>query len=296
MSIGKSYKLGFLGHTDTVDYTEGWDTNPFKLTNTDNKIYGLGICDMKGEIAAFMQAVSEIDFNNLRYGIKAYFTYDEEIGFSGVKELIKSDEIFPETMIFGEPTNNDIITGSKGLLEYSLNFKGVKRHSSNPEKGINANLNAIKFLYELNKFYNIEIKQCEDKRFETPYTTMNIGIINGGTEINSTSSSCNVFIDFRIVNEKHLNIINKKIKELSYKYNCDVIILNSIEPFMNNSKVENIKTSDYITEASFVNCKNKIILGAGPITSHEVNEHITEESYNKLIKQYKDIIIRECCI
>ena len=58
MSIGKNPKLAFLGHSDTVDFTNGWDTNPFELTKKNEKLYGLGSCDMKGSIAAFLQALS----------------------------------------------------------------------------------------------------------------------------------------------------------------------------------------------------------------------------------------------
>ena len=49
-----------------------------------------------------------------------------------------------------------------------------------------------------------------------------------------------------------------------------------------------------MTEASFVKNSSRIILGAGPVTAHEVNEYITEESYRKLIEQYKDLIIKVC--
>lgn len=48
MSNDKNAQLGFLGHTDTVEYTEGWKTNPFELNISDGVIYGLGVCDMKG--------------------------------------------------------------------------------------------------------------------------------------------------------------------------------------------------------------------------------------------------------
>ena len=41
MSIGKDFKFGFLGHTDTVEYIEGWNTNPFELTQNKEKLYGL---------------------------------------------------------------------------------------------------------------------------------------------------------------------------------------------------------------------------------------------------------------
>lgn len=47
MSIGKNPKFGFLGHTDTVKYIDGWNTIPFELTKVDNRLYGLGTCDMK---------------------------------------------------------------------------------------------------------------------------------------------------------------------------------------------------------------------------------------------------------
>lgn len=295
MSIGKEQKVGFLGHTDTVEYIEGWNTNPFELTKIDNKLYGLGVCDMKSGIAAILEAISQIDFNNLKYGMKLYFTYDEEIGFNGIYDLIKKRENFPKVMIFGEPTNNEILVGSKGLLEYKLKFKGVKVHSSNPEKGKSANMNAIKFLDKLNAFYEKEIKPFREEKYKVPYTTMNVGMINGGSSINSVASNCEVNIDFRIANKEHVEIINKKIDELSNKYECEAKTISNIKPFINETNfTSQEKTSVYITEASFISNSNKIILGTGPITAHEINEYITEESYNKIIEQYKDIIIKVC--
>jgi len=94
MSIGENPKVGFLGHTDTVEFIEGWDTNPFELTQKGNKLYGLGVCDMKGGIAAILQAVAEIDFSKLKHGMKLYFTYDEEIGFGGIYDITKANKKF----------------------------------------------------------------------------------------------------------------------------------------------------------------------------------------------------------
>ncbi len=39
--------LGFVGHTDTVEYTSGWTYEKFSLTKENGKVYGLGVCDMK---------------------------------------------------------------------------------------------------------------------------------------------------------------------------------------------------------------------------------------------------------
>ena len=294
MSIGKNPKIGFLGHTDTVEYIEEFK-NPFELTLKEGNLYGLGACDMKGGIAAMLDAVANINFNKLKNGMKLYFTYDEEIKFGGVYELVKNNEKFPEIMIFGEPTNNKLLTGGKGLLVYEIYFKGIKAHSSNPDKGISANMNAVKFLYELEDFYVSNIKNEKEEAYEIPYTTMNVGIINGGTAKNSVSSFCNISIDFRTVNKKHHQIINEKIEELAEKYRAESKIIERINPFLDEIDfLEDTKTANFMTEASMISGSKRIILGTGPVTAHEVNEHITTESYDKLVKQYEDLICTIC--
>lgn len=291
MSIGEKPQIGFLGHTDTVEYIEGWKTNPFELVNKDGILYGLGVCDMKGGIAAMLEAISQINLDKIKNGIKVYFTYDEEIGFGGTYDILKRREKFPDLMIFGEPTDNEILVGSKGILEYVLKFKGEKAHSSNPEKGKSANMNAVKFLSELDEFYQKNIRIFEDKTYDIPYTTMNVGLINGGKERNSVAANCDVSIDFRIVKKEHIGIIKEKINSLAWKYNFEINIIECLEPFINKTDLtEEIKTANFLTEASVVNSKSKIILGLGPVTAHEINEHITEESYRKLVNQYREII------
>jgi len=295
MSIGNEPKLGFLGHTDTVEYIDGWKSSPLELTKMENKLYGLGACDMKGGIAAMIDAISQIDFSKLKYGMRLYFTYDEEIGFAGIREVINIEKKFPELMIFGEATNNEIIVGNKGLMEYDINFIGKKAHSASPEKGKSANLNAVKFLAELNEFYENIIKKFKEECYETPYTTMNVGIINGGSAINSISASCNVKLDFRIANEDHIELIKNKVQELETLYSCEAKMIACIPPFIDKTYIkENQKTFNFITEANFIEGVSRIILGVGPITAHEVNEYITEESYKMLVEQYKNLIKETC--
>lgn len=291
MSIGKNPQIGFLGHTDTVEYIDGWKTNPFELTKKDNKLFGLGVCDMKSGIAAILDSINNIDLNDIEYGIKLYFTDDEEIGFGGANTIVRLGNKFPRIMIFGEPTNNEILVGSKGLLEYKIKFIGKKVHSSNPEKGISANLNAVKFLYELDEFYNKNIKIDKDENFEIPYTTMNVGIINGGSAVNSIPASCDITLDFRITKNEHIEIIKEKINELGKKYNCEIRIVEEIKSFINKTDLVNqIKTANFFTEASIVDTQTKLILGTGPVTAHEINEYITEDSYEKLVNQYTKLI------
>ena len=295
MATEQEPALGFLGHTDTVEYIEGWKTNPFELTKKENNLYGLGVADMKGGMAAMLDAISKTDFSKLKRGMKLYFTYDEEIGFGGIYDIVKSNEKFPEVMIFGEPTDNEILVGSKGILEIEISFKGIKAHSSNPEKGKSANINAIKFLYELNQFYNEEIKKDSNKKYEIPYTTMNIGLIKGGSAKNSVPANCEATVDFRVIKSDHIKRLKEKLGDLGQKYDCSINIFEEIEPFYNEiTFAPNAKTANFITEASLVKNSQRIILGAGPVTAHEVNEHITEQSYNLLVEQYKSIIEKIC--
>ena len=308
MSIGENPKVGFLGHTDTVDYVKNkWSKEPFDLIVKGGKIYGLGVCDMKGGIAAMLEAITQIKDEKKKLNMNVYFTYAEETTFEGMYDVLKEEKEFPEIMIFGEPTNNEILVGSKGILEVELKFIGKSVHSSTPDKGISANMNAVKFINELDNFYQKEIKEDVNDNFEINYTTMNVGTIHGGTNKNSVADECVVTIDFSTVKEEHTKMIIEEIEKQVNRQNnkeinkiAEIKITENIYPFIN--KIENleIKTANFITEASLLignNKKekttkkiNKIILGPGPVTAHEIDEYITEESFNKLVEQYKDII------
>ena len=81
---------------DTVAAADGWVTDPFRLTEKDGVLYGLGACDMKGGIASALAAIAATDLKSLRRGIKVVWTYDEEIMFNGIKDYVNSGEPFAE--------------------------------------------------------------------------------------------------------------------------------------------------------------------------------------------------------
>ena len=287
------YGVCFVGHTDTVEAIGEWKYDPFKISFEDNKLYGLGTCDMKGGIAAFLEAVRILDRSKINKKIRAYFTYDEEVGFSGIKDVLKFEKKKISNFIIGEPTNNEILLGSKGLIEYKVTFSGIKVHSSVPEKGKSAIMGAVDFISELKTFYESEIRNEFDYAFSVPYTTFNVGIINGGSEINSVAEKCEILFDFRTINKNEKKIVEFTNK-LIEKYNAKKEILNNIPAFLNESEfADGVKTCSFITEASFLE-GNRIILGPGPVNPHEKNEYITIDSLEKCIKQYEGIINKLC--
>ena len=216
--------------------------------------------DMDATIKGF-----DLEKDNLENILDDIFKIDLDDGvtfeFRGIKEIVETDEVFPEYVIIGEPTDNKIITGCKGLLAVKVYTYGNKVHSSRPDKGKNANSIMIRLLNELEIFYESIIKKEKNSKFEVPYTTMNIGLINGGNSINSLADKCETYIDFRIMKDEHISIIKEKLQNLCEKYDATFYVDLEILPFFNHIDfISKQETAGFMTEASFIKAK-RIILG-----------------------------------
>lgn len=304
-NYGENPAIGFLGHTDTVDITDGWTTDPFTLIEKDGKVYGLGSCDMKGGLAAAMAAIDATDLASLKHGVSMICTYDEEIMFEGVKDVVAAGTKFPPHMVIAEPTDLIPMIGSKGLLEIIFTFKGITTHSSMPIDGKSSNKNAVRFL---NKMMDVEeeLRKRQTPFFEVPYPTMNIGTINGGTAINKVPDKTVVYMDFRICDSKvEYPIIRKAIDDALSQFDPEDVsyeIINDIPSFYTKSDLVGIyeeKTGNKgqaffgITEASFFE-GDRVIIGPGPMTGHQANEYVMAESLEKTTKLYAEMIEHLC--
>ena len=298
----KDCELAFLGHSDTVPYSEEWITNPLELVVKDSKLFGLGVCDMKGGIAAFLESLNNIKPELLKKGLMVIISFDEEKSFKGIN-LIKNRKDIPKTVVVGEPTNLRPVVSAKGCMEYEFTFKGKSAHSSFMVLGENAILKTMNFINDL-KSITDELKSQENEMFSTTYTTNNISVIKGGNSINIVPDKCKLSFDFRTVFEEHNDYIESKMDELSKKYNCSYKTINNIKPnnCNNKSKIkffEEISKSkacgmNYVTEGNFFVNKDIIIIGPGPVTAHQENEFIEIESYQKAIEIYTKIIEKFC--
>lgn len=294
--------LCFMGHSDTVCYNDGWLTNPFILTVKNEYLYGLGACDMKGGIAAFLETLNSIDVKTLKCGIMVIITYDEEINFEGIMNF-KDYKGMPNNIIIGEPTDNVPIISCKGCLEFKTTLNGLSVHSSEMIKGDNAILKCFRYINELEKYFET-LKLEKNNNFDIPFTTMNIAKIIGGNAINIVPDKVELLYDFRTVFPRQNKEILKFITSLSQKYNCITETLNNVLPKINENEkdisfIQSItgkkpKGANYVTEGNFLDKNNIMILGPGPVTAHQVNEHISIASYNKTIKLYKKIIEYYC--
>ncbi|MGN0961392.1 MAG: M20/M25/M40 family metallo-hydrolase [Christensenellales bacterium] len=301
---GTDANLGFVCHTDTVVLGSNWkDYDAMDLTIDGDKLVGLGISDMKGGMSAVLSAIGNFDWKHSKKGLKLYFTFDEENNFTGIKTILKKENDLPENIIIPTPTSLYPVVATKGLLKLCVMITGKEAHSSNPTKGINAIEHSVSFLSEVYSFNN-RLKEDKNNAFELPYTTFNLGKIQGGVSMNRVPGECSVYLEYRTIKKEHNRQIIDKIKELSEKYNGYVTIIDDVPPmstFAENfiSKIENLtgnKRSSVaiVSDGNYLTDKSVVLLGPGPITSGEKNEFISKFSYETLIDLYTKLIKETC--
>ena len=192
----------FNGHTDVVPVTgQKWTTDPFKLTQIDDRLYGRGSVDMKGFLACMLASVPMFKRANLKRPVHLTFSYDEETGGFGMPVLLSSMASYhfqPNIVIVGEPTEMNIITGHKGSYEMRTEISGYEVHSSNPLIGVNAISIAMKLIAKIEEIGLLRAANpIEGSPYDPPFATFNVGIIEGGAASNATAGWCNFDWEYR---------------------------------------------------------------------------------------------------
>ena len=195
--IGPDTEGGIIlsGHSDTVPVDgQDWATNPFELAEKDGNLYGRGTVDMKGFLAICTALAPEFAAADLKEPVYFAMSYDEEVGCIGVESLIASILKLPHqprACIVGEPSNMDVLIGHMGGYVYETTVTGRDAHSSQTEFGVSAIAAAGELIVYLNKLEE-EMRERGDEtgHFPGKYTTMNIGVINGGVASNIVPAEC----------------------------------------------------------------------------------------------------------
>lgn len=192
------------GHSDVVP-VEGqpWDTDPFTVVEKDGRLYGRGTADMKSFLAIALGLVPEIAAQPLARPIHLAFSYDEEVGCTGVASLIDTVSRHlpdPALVIVGEPTSMQIVNGHKGCFLFETEIRGQAAHSSLPQLGANAITAAGKMIAHIAGLAAAKRAAADPGNpFDPPYTTFNMGEINGGKAINIVAQDCLFTWEFRPV-------------------------------------------------------------------------------------------------
>jgi succinyl-diaminopimelate desuccinylase len=130
--------LCLCGHLDTKPVGAArWRTDPFEPTVQDSVLYGLGACDMKGAVAAMIEAAAALARSDQDRGrLSLLFTADEENGaLYGARYLAESGAVETDAVLIGEPGGIDrpwdrIHLGSRGIANFVVAVHGDQGHSS----------------------------------------------------------------------------------------------------------------------------------------------------------------------
>ena len=237
-----------MGHMDTV-HKLGIFKEPI-VFEKDGFLYGPGVFDCKGGLIIAILVVNALQASGYKKRpIKLFFTGDEEIGhrYSDNRKVI-SDELKGAAVVFNcesGPIDGRLAVGRKSSYVFKIIINGVGAHSgSDPEKGRSAILEAAHKIIELEKLTDIE----------GTGTTVNCGLISGGTVPNAIPDNCTITVNIRFKSESEIEpIINavEKIVEKSYVKgtHSEIDLYNLPEkPMTPNEK--NMKLYNHYAEAS----------------------------------------------
>jgi acetylornithine deacetylase len=239
-------ELALVGHTDTVPFDAAWK-DALRLTNRDGKLYGRGACDTKGFIAAALTAIERLDARTLRRPLALVFTADEEVGCLGAKRLADTRALAARYSIVGEPTSLQPMRAGKGYCLAEIILRGREGHSAYPALGASAIFRAARLINRIEKISE-ELKAEQLAAFEPPYTTLNVGLINGGTAKNIIAGECRFTLEWRplpgqaashLLDLVNAAIEDEKSRDADFDCSLEVIRLDSgMETATNSALVQ----------------------------------------------------------
>ncbi len=250
------------GHCDVVPVVDQvWSTDPFEMVERDGKIYGRGSCDMKGFVAAATVLAPYFAKRVTDRPVHFSFTYDEETGCFGAKDLVGSLRergIQPSVAIVGEPTLMQAIDGHKGCYEYTTYFTGLAGHGSAPDLGVNAVEYASRFVSRISELKKVlRDRAPADSLFEPPWTTFNTGALNGGSAHNVIPDHASVAWDMRPVQPSDAEFVKADLEDF-----CQSVLL----PEMRQTYPEANITTEVLAEVD----------GLVPMANNEARDIIME--------------------
>ena len=191
---GDAGGIALSGHTDVVPVAgQSWDTDPFALVERDGKLYGRGTCDMKGYLACCLALVPSLKARKLKAPFHIAFSYDEEVGCTGVRPMIAElgkTLPLPRMVFVGEPSKMAVVDAHKGPVRWRVEITGRAAHSSMPHLAVNAIACAGRLIGEILRMEE-ELKSGPlNPRFDPPWTTTQVTQIEGGTASNVVPVPC----------------------------------------------------------------------------------------------------------
>ena len=214
--------IALSGHMDVVPVVgQDWESDPFTMVERGGKLYGRGTTDMKGYLACVLAAVPDFKRRKLAVPIHIAFSYDEEVGCTGVRPMI--DELGktlpkPRMVFVGEPTSMRVVDAHKGGARWRVDIKGRAVHSSVAPLGVNTITYAAKIIGELHRMEE-ELKAKPNPRFDPPHGTLTITRLEAGTASNIVPAECWFLWEIRALPGQEVSGYERRLKVFAEE-NC----------------------------------------------------------------------------
>ena len=188
--------LIFNGHTDVVPPGGGWTVDPFGAEVRDGRLYGRGSADMKGGIAAMVEAALTV-YEQVPFcgAITLAMVADEEEGGSGTRHAVMNG-LRGDWAIVPEPTDLRPVIAHKGDFNFYVTVHGQAAHGSVPDRGVNAIYHAGRLLAAIQDL-NRRLSRQTHPLVGSP--TVSVGTIHGGEITCMVPAECQVAIDRRLI-------------------------------------------------------------------------------------------------
>ncbi|MDP9387710.1 MAG: M20 family metallopeptidase [Actinomycetota bacterium] len=186
------------GHLDVVPvHRPGWTRDPFGGEVEDGRLYGRGTADMKGGIAAAVEALAALERAGRQPACDLAFhlVADEERGGAlGTEALVASGAVKGDACLVPEPTGMAVGVAERGLFTATITVHGRPAHGSEPRRGVSAIEKAAKVVLAL---HGADFGGPDHRLLGRP--TCNVGVVEGGTGHNTVAERCTLVVDRRLL-------------------------------------------------------------------------------------------------
>jgi acetylornithine deacetylase len=296
-------ELALVGHTDTVPFHPAW-IEALRLTGKDGNLLGRGACDTKAFISSALTAVESTDLSKLKKPLALVFTADEEVGCLGAKRLAQARAFTARYAIVGEPTSLQPMRAGKGYCLAEIAVRGREAHSAYPQMGVSSIFRAARLLGRIEEIAD-ELKRDQRAGFDPPYTTMNVGLIEGGTAKNIVAGECRLTLEWRTIpgqeSDYALDLVRQAAADLHHQYPdfvCEIDAARADESFETRADSELVRfleessgqasgTVAFGTEApSMIDLDAEaVVFGPGDIrVAHRTGEFVPIDQLNECVR------------
>jgi acetylornithine deacetylase len=281
----------------------------------DGVIYGRGSADVKGFLACILAAVEDKPVERFAQPLAIVLTADEEIGCLGAKHLAAQSAFRAQHAIVGEPTELTPIRGGKGYGLGQIVVRGKEAHSAFPAQGRSAIYDAARVISALERV----AKELEDEPngdFDPPFTTLNVGLIEGGTAKNIVAGECRLTVEWRPVPGQDAEfapaLIRHELMRLQVLsgVSAEFEVLRADPPFAPSATQDLAEllealtrippsTVAFGTEAAHISAlaDDVVVFGPGSMsTAHQSGEHVPVVQLDYCVRFLQAAMARYCAI